>query len=162
MKILKVIFVPKEKQTPPPQDLACFFPFFKPKVMVHFKESVLVAEMFCKLFFSFLQAISIFRIYYFFWNQRTPFWACSILLPCGWREVSVHCPFYVVLLVNVHKKQCNVKRALASDAQSAKVTTWREVSNLLYVCVSVWNRGGGLLFIAGILKLVYWYVHPAI
>lgn len=30
--------------------------------------------------------------------------------------MSVHCPFYVVLLVNLHKKQCNVKRALASNA----------------------------------------------
>lgn len=32
------------------------------------------------------------------------------------RVVSVQCPFYVVLLVIMHKKQCNVKRALASNA----------------------------------------------
>lgn len=33
----------------------------------------------------------------------------------GDRVVSVQCPFYVVLLVMMHKKQCNVKRALASN-----------------------------------------------
>lgn len=35
-------------------------------------------------------------------------------LLCPW-VVSVQCPFYVVLLVMMHKKQCNVKRALASN-----------------------------------------------
>lgn len=58
------------------------------------------------------------------------FWIVDLLF--FWM-MSVQCPFYVVLLVIMHKKQCNVKRALASNTICVLTVLVTSIKSLLCV-----------------------------